>query len=119
MDAHLIGQNPFAITKANDLTDDEILRYWVDTPAQGRGVGDYVRPRSPVPIYLLGGKGSGKTHLLRYYSYQLQRLRFCEAGIPPHVGIRRDGYLGVYLLCGGLNTGRFFGKGQEPARWDQ
>ena len=119
MNAYTREQNPFAVTKANDFDDNEILRYWVDTPGHGRDIGDFVRPRSLVPIYLLGAKGSGKTHLLRYYSYPLQKLRFQDAGLAPLAGVQEDGYLGIYLLCGGLNTGRFSGKGQDPARWKE
>ena len=76
-----------------------------------------MRPKSPVPMFILGGKGSGKTHLMRYHSYQLQRLRFQKDKISLLDGIREDGYLGIYLLCSGLNAGRFSGKGQEPEMW--
>ena len=113
------SRNPFAVTKANDFDDGDILRFWVDTPRAGRARGDFVRPTSPGPIYVLGGKGSGKTHLLRYHSYQLQRLRFCRGGFSAMEGVRNDGYVGIYLLCGGLNTGRFSGKGQPPGVWDE
>ena len=117
MNAYWPDENPFAVTKANDLDDQEILTYWVRTPSSKEGVGDYVRPRSPVPIYVLGGKGCGKTHLLRYCSYQLQKLRWAKGGLALLEGLRNDGYVGVYLLCGGLNPGRFSAKGQSPELW--
>ena len=117
MNASSTIPNPFTITKANDFSDDEIQKFWVQTPRTGSELTDLVRPRSPVPIFILGGKGSGKTHLMRYHSYDLQRLRFKEAGLSILEGIQGDGYLGVYLLCSGLNTGRFCGKGQEAELW--
>ena len=79
-----------------------------------QGLLGLLKPRSVVPMLILGGKGSGKTHLMRYCSYPLQRLRHCN-NIPQ--GIHNDGYLGIYLRCGGLNSSRFEGKGQSSEVW--
>src|SRR5205807_1358261 len=46
--------------------------------------------------------------------YSLQRLRHVK---DPFAGVRRDGYLGIYFRCGGLNSSRFSGKGQEAETW--
>ena len=116
MDTSTHFENPFLVTKANDFTDDQIQEFWVQMPG-GSAVKDLVRPKSPVPMFILGGKGSGKTHLMRYHSYQLQRLRFQKDQASLLDGIRADGYLGIYLLCSGLNAGRFSGKGQKPELW--
>ena len=69
----LLQNNPFATIKANDLNDSEINEQWVDI--QGAGFLDLFCPRSGVAQYILGGKGSGKTHLMRYFSYKSQSLR--------------------------------------------
>lgn len=120
--------NPFNITKAVDLSDNQIEQYWVDFSTDqdnqieqyggdfltGQGLLGLLKPRSVVPMLILGGKGSGKTHLMRYCSYPLQRLRHCN-NIPQ--GIHNDGYLGIYLRCGGLNSSRFEGKGQSSEVW--
>jgi len=104
--------NPFDVTKAVDFDDQQIHGYWVDLPG-GAGFRDLVKPTSPMPMFVLGGKGSGKTHLLRYFSYSLQKLRHAI----PIEGVREDGYIGVYLRCGGLNASRFIGKGQSAEAW--
>ncbi len=119
MNTYKIDENPFAVTKANDLDNEEILTYWVHTPGGADDVAEYVRPRSATPMFVLGGKGCGKTHLLRYHSYDLQRLRWEQRGQTERVGILDDGYIGIYLLCGGIDTGRFAGKGQRAAQWDE
>ena len=105
--------NPFNITKATDFSDEQIVRTWVDLP--GDGFFTIADPTSPMPMILSGGKGSGRTHLMRYFSYPVQKLR--------HPGdilasLKTDGYVGVYLRCTGLNAGRFHGKGQSSEVWD-
>ncbi len=106
-------QIPFGVTKASDFSDEEILSYWVDLSELG-GVAGIAKPASPMPMYILGGKGSGKTHLMRYLSYSSQRLRYTEDLLR---GIQSDGYLGIYMRCSGLNSARFNGKGQQDAAW--
>src|SRR5437879_4188347 len=44
--------NPFAVTKAVDLTDEEIQQLWVSVKANDN---DVFRPTSPMPLFLLGG----------------------------------------------------------------
>jgi len=104
--------NPFNVTKAVDFSDQQISDYWVDLPG-GVGFRELMKPASPMPMLILGGKGSGKTHLLRYFSYPLQRLRNDDLA----AGLRDEGYVGIYLRCGGLNASRFSGKGQSDEAW--
>src|SRR5208337_4833244 len=102
-----VKPNPFEVTKAADFNDEEIAGYFVDIPGPG-GFGTLANPKSPMPMLIMGGKGSGKTHLMRYFSYPLQKLRHARDIVS---GIQSDGYVGVYLRCGGLNAVRFKGKG--------
>ncbi len=108
--------NPFRITKSTDLTDHQILDLWVDVAGEDALV-DVARPASLMPMLILGGKGSGKTHLMRYFSFALQRLRFEKQGLTCLQGVGADRYIGVYLRCGGLNSDRFCGKGQSEDVW--
>lgn len=103
--------NPFNITKAADLSDDQIDGLWVDLPGGHIEIGN---PASPMPMLISGGKGSGKTHLMRHYSFALQKIR---AQDNLAAMITEERYLGVYFLCGGLNAGRFSGKGWAPEVW--
>lgn len=111
--------NPFVITKAVDLTDEQIQTLWVDVVSQPDAMAELARPASPMPTIILGGKGSGKTHLMRYHSYELQVLRYRGSNLNVRSGIERDGYIGMYLRCSGLNAGRFSGKRQPEERWRQ
>ena len=73
MSTNINTVNPFNITKAVDYSDEEINKYWVDIP-EGNGFIDIIKPTSPMPMLILGGKGSGKTHIMRYFSFNLQKL---------------------------------------------
>lgn len=106
--------NPFEVTKATDFDDGQIAATWVDLPAGG-GFRSLIDPRSPVAKFVLGGKGSGRTHLMRYYSSSLQALRIRERGFD---ALSEEGYAGIYVNCGTLNPGRFGGKGQSDDKWN-
>lgn len=106
--------NPFDITKATDFSDQQIHDYWVDI-GKGSGFLHMIKPSSPMPMVILGGKGSGKTHLMRYFSFPLQKIRHQENIL---AGIKKEKYLGVYFRCGGLNASRFRGKGQGEEKWN-
>lgn len=106
--------NPFNITTADDFSDQQINDFWLDI-TDGRGYFALVKPTSPMPMFLLGGKGSGKTHLLRYLSSHLQTIRHHASAID---GIAREGFIGVYLQCSGLNANRFKGKNQTDDDWN-
>jgi hypothetical protein len=106
-------QNPFNVTKAGDLTDREIDTTWVDVHTAAGGFYALADPRSPMPRILLGGKGSGRTHLMRYYSAPLQLLRAERESR----SVAADGYVGIYLRCSGLNSGRFAGKSVTDEGW--
>lgn len=111
--------NPFSLTKANDLSDDQIQELWVDiaSPDSPDSLFSAGRFASPMPTFILGSKGSGKTHLMRYASFALQKKRFDRNRKTPLAGARADGYVGIYTLCSGLETGRFQGKGQSDEAW--
>ena len=106
--------NPFNITKAVDFSDQQINDYWIDIPESG-GFQKRMKPTSPMPMFILGGKGSGKTHLMRYFSYPLQKIRH---GDDVSTGLKQDRYVGIYLRCGGLNSGRFKEKRQSEEAWE-
>jgi len=107
--------NPFNITKAVDFSDQEINDYWVDI-SSGDGFTGLAKPTSPMPMLILGGKGSGKTHLMRYFSYPLQCIRHTQDVL---AGIKHDKYIGVYLRCSSLNSLRFREKGQREEMWEE
>jgi hypothetical protein len=111
--------NPFALTKAVDLNDEQILSLWVNVSGATTDFAEFARPQSPMPTFIMGAKGSGKTHLMRYHSFELQILRHKQRHIGLREGITQDGYVGIYMRCSGLNSGRFANKRQPAEVWSE
>lgn len=108
-------QNPFDTPKASHFTADEILDLYVDATGDNEEVvARLLEPTSTTPLRLLGGKGSGKTHLLRYCSHSVRKRKFGDNLVQ---AIRNDGYIGLYIDSGALNAQKFFGKGMEREQW--
>lgn len=101
-------ENPFNVTKASEYSDEQINKYWVSINSK-----DVLNPHDNTPKYILGGKGCGKTHLLRYYSYPLQKLR--RGGFPDIIA--NDKYIGIYSILSTLDAGRFEGKNVPEDQW--
>ena len=110
---HTPLENPFEITKAVDFTDPEIDATWVDWPAPG-GFAGWFDIRSPMARIIRGGKGTGRTHIMRHFSVPLQVIRGGGKSIEQ---VQKDGVLGVYARCSGLNSSRFHGRGIDDQRW--
>jgi len=108
--------NPFSFIAATDLSDDQIFDYWVELPRWKALIDQKLNPRSPRPIILFGGKGSGKTHLLRHRSFPVQKRRH-----PSNIatGVCEEGYIGIYSRFGALNATNFKEKGESSDVWQQ
>lgn len=98
--------NPFNITKAVDYSDEELDKFWVDFPMDA-GFSGIIKPTSDMPMIILGSKGSGKTHIMKHFSFTTQSLRWKDDIM---VGLKKEGYLGIYLRCSGLNGFKFKDK---------
>jgi hypothetical protein len=107
--------NPFDITKAVDYTDEEILKFWVDF--DGNGFRNIMKPDSAMPIIIKGSKGSGKTHIMKYYSYELQKIRSASEKKSLAEYLNQDRFVGVYIRCSGFNAEQFEGKGVPDEMW--
>ncbi|RQU83851.1 hypothetical protein DF133_29800 [Burkholderia cenocepacia] len=99
----MIAPNPFALARASDYTDKQINSLWVEIGSAT--VNRIIDPRSPVSKYILGGKGTGKTHLLRYHSYQVSRQR--DSKLSGVNVLKKYGYLAIFLRATGLDASRF------------
>jgi len=107
--------NPFAVTKATEFSDIEIFKQWVDYTDNNISLYNLLNPRELMPKFILGSKGCGKTHLLRYYSYPIQKLKWADL----KQALTNEKYIGIYAVFGGINSSRFSGKGIEEEQWEK
>lgn len=99
-------QNPFSVVKATEYSDEEILSTWVPfTGSDGKddAIKLLLNPTELMPKYVLGTKGCGKTHILRYFSYELRNKYYENINHQ----ITKDKYIGIYSRLDGLSSSRF------------
>ncbi|MBE9128315.1 hypothetical protein IQ258_19635 [Coleofasciculus sp. LEGE 07081] len=106
--------NPFEITKASDFNDREIFEYLIDSWGAST-FKEVLKPCSPMPKLLLGGKGSGKTHLMRMLAWTTTQSQGHSDTL--YERTINDGYFGIYMRCDSLNGSRFSGKGINSEDW--
>lgn len=109
--------NPFDITKAVDYTDSEIYKYWVDLGSDNQGFEGLIKPDTLMPMIIVGSKGSGKTHVMKYFSYELQKIRCTAQSSSMQEGLTKEKFIGVYIRCSGFNSDKFNGKGVDAELW--
>ncbi|WP_417445463.1 hypothetical protein [Kangiella sp.] len=110
-------ENPFTVVKANDYTNAQINDNWVDIALEPKsGFINIIKPTTATPMIIKGGKGSGKTHLMRYFSYPIQKMR-CPDSKCLIDYISEERFIGIYNRCGGLDADRFSNKGFEESKW--
>ena len=114
--------NPFQITKATHLDDEGIYKYWVDileNEDKQKSFFEILSLNSSLPLRILGGKGSGKTHLLRFFSYPVQKIKANKKHVDLVTQIQKDGFFCVYLELGNFGFTRFRGRGATEEAWDE
>jgi hypothetical protein len=107
--------NPFALIRASEYSDAQINSLWVELGS--KVINEVIDPRLRQSKYILGGKGSGKTHLLRYHSYQVARLRFPEeSGLST---VTKHKFVAIFLRASQLDSARIEINAAEPKKWQQ
>ena len=107
--------NPFALVRASDYTDEQINALWVEIGPTV--INAIIEPRSRISKFILGGKGTGKTHLLRHYAYPVSRLRFPkESGISI---LAKQKCLAIFLRATGVDAARFEASSGVTSKWQQ
>lgn len=114
--------NPFKVIKATNLQDDNIVKYWVDifnSETEQNSFLKLLAPEVATPMIILGGKGSGKTHILRYYSYLAQKIRAFKNNKSPLEQIKDEGFISVYLELENFAFNRFSGSEIPEKNWNE
>ena len=64
--------NPFADYNANTMESSKILEYWCSPFTKSMPISESDIYKG-MPLVFMGGRGTGKTMFLRYFSYQVQK----------------------------------------------
>jgi hypothetical protein len=117
-------RNPFSDYNANVMDTNKILDYWCSPFAFFKlPVSEEDIYRHAMPIVFMGGRGTGKTMFLKYFSYHTQRdeaLREADGKNRRAVMsyLQSRGGIGFYLRFDGPMLRSFEGKGVAPEAWD-
>jgi len=107
-------KNPFEAVNANYLTDIQIGQLW--TPPEvlfdERVCGANITGK--MPVVLQGGRGSGKTMLLKHLSFEVQ-MRAHENDV--YNMLQSNDYLGVYLRFSGTTLKALSGSSLDENQW--
>ena len=97
-----IFENPFEDINANVLEPKKIVEYWCSPFSQGllSNFDEHKFRTSKIPIILQGTRGSGKTTILKYFSYPAQIERADENENPSFLNtIVNEKEVGFYYRC--------------------
>lgn len=110
-------RNPFDINKAVDYTDEDLFKYWVNINSP-LGFNGMIKPDTLMPHIIMGSKGSGKTHVMKYYSYELQKIRLKKDKKQTlKEGFEKESFIGIYMRFSGMNANVFSGQGVSDEIW--
>lgn len=118
-----MNKNPFELTKATDLTDKYIQELWVEyINDENKNLELRLDPMSTMPKFIIGGKGSGKTHALRYFSYGVKKYKRdskCTSCTRRGncINCIKDNYIGILIRSEEINVHRFSGKNIPEEVW--
>lgn len=113
-----MNQNPFDLTKATDLSDQSIYQLWVNCASKEyKNLTARIGPNSIMPKFIVGGKGCGKTHALRYFSYDVKRYEYANLNVKSC--IKKDNYIGVLVKSEEINVHRFSEKNIPDTTWKE
>ena len=85
-------KNPFLNIDANEFTSDDVIRYWA-SPLECMNITEDNFCNNRTPMFIEGARGTGKTMLLKYYSYDVQHLNDLQNELK---------YIGIYLRLNDL-----------------
>lgn len=94
-------RNPFDDYNANVLAPELIVQYWCTPFNTGalKGLDEESFFAEKMPIVLQGARGSGKTTILKYFSFPVQCERAQKSSSSIRAQIIHDGGVGFYLRC--------------------
>jgi hypothetical protein len=122
-------KNPFSEYNANKMDSKTILEFWCSPFSFARskpiesGSSEADVLSDQMPLFFVGGRGTGKTMLLKYFSYQVQ-LELAKREVSNGNAAALAEYftkkqaIGIYIRIDGPLLRSFRGKAIPSATWD-
>jgi hypothetical protein len=123
-------RNPFAEYNANKMDSKTILDYWCDPFAfkkskaiQSGSFSEFDVLTHAMPLFFVGGRGTGKTMFLKYFSYPVQleqAKRDIANGAISSIAdyFKKKGAIGIYVRVDGPLLRSFKGKSLNQETWN-
>jgi hypothetical protein len=118
MQEELNLKNPFASFNASLMNDEDIIKYWIQPRILFGRQASGIDLTGDTPIVLEGGRGTGKTMLLKWMSNEVR--------IKEHVAKKGTGkgflsqvdYIGIYHRFDGPSLGSFTSRNTNDEAWE-
>lgn len=111
-------KNPFAGFNASLMDDSEIIQYWSrpEILFERQAIG--VDLTGKIPVVLMGGRGTGKTMLLKFLSNEVQIKKYVLENKKRKEFLSNQQYIGVYYRFDGPNLSSFDERYKDDIVWD-
>lgn len=116
-------KNPFSEYNANVMKPETILNYWCSpfNYMKFAEVNESDVYLDKMPIVFMGGRGTGKTMFLKYFSFSVQlqealNKKDGKGSLLSH--FKNKGGIGFYIRIDGPVLRSFAGRGVTPEVWD-
>jgi hypothetical protein len=111
-------KNPFAEFNASLMDDEEIIKYWIQPQIlfERQAVG--VDLTGNIPVMLEGGRGMGKTMLLKFMSNEVRVKKYFNENNSGKNFLKDNPYIGVYYRFDGPSLSSFADRHTENVIWE-
>jgi hypothetical protein len=111
-------KNPFAGFNASLMNDDDIIRYWIEPHILFGRQALGIDLTGDIPVVLEGGRGTGKTMLLKFMSNEVAIKGYVTKHQAGDSFLGLTPYLGVYHRFDGPSLGRFASRHTPDEAWE-
>lgn len=111
-------KNPFSDYNANTLDSEQITHFW-ETPFDKyvTNISEDEFAFEKTPIIFTGGRGTGKTMILKYFDIASEIVRAGQEKIELKKFIEQNGYIGLYIRFDTPLLKGFEGLGLDNDKW--
>ncbi|MBZ9572553.1 hypothetical protein KJA15_04450 [Patescibacteria group bacterium] len=110
-------KNPFAGFNASLMDSEDIVQYWIQPEIlfERQAVG--VDLTGEIPVVLMGGRGTGKTMLLKFLSHEVQIKYLLDEERKKNF-LKNTKFIGIYHRFDGPSLSSFSNRNIDDVAWE-